>query len=188
MNIQDTSIMKINELNCEGCPAIDLRTKDQLRKIKQWGRLKEKAIDSIDQIRLYILCESIPKDRFFYDLDTDYEKKGLRFNIKEELGLEFDQAVLNYFTRKGIVLTDCALCPLFLLDSNVEKRHAASFCLRNNTFSILTINPEVPIVTIFPTHRGYLKNDFPEIERRKVDEFLFNDLTGLKQVIEKYTK
>lgn len=180
--------MKMNELKCDGCPALDLRTKDQLRKIKQWEKLREKAINAIDQIRFYILCESLPANRFFYDLDTVYANKGLRFNIKEELELDSDENVLQYFKRNGIVVADCALCPLFQLESKAERRHAASQCLRNNTNHVLNINLEAPIITIFPSHSGYLKNEFPEIERKKVDEFSFNDLSGLKQVIEKYTE
>jgi len=181
--------MKTNELECEGCPALSLRNQEgQLLKIKKWEKIRAKAIEEVGEINLYLLCESIPANRFFYDLDTDYEKKGLRFNIKEELGLPSDQAVLNYFHRRGIVLADCALCPLFLLDSNADKRHAASHCLKNNTGSILNINPEAFIITIFPAHRGYLKNEFSDIERRKIGEFSYNDLTGLKPTLEKYTK
>lgn len=181
--------MKPSELKCDGCPAIWLKSdKGQLLKIKQWEKMRAKAIDEIPRIKLYLLCESIPANRFFYDLDTDYENKGLRFNIKEELELDSDQDVLRYFRRKGIVLADCALCPLFQLESNAAMRHAASHCLRNNTSYVLNINPEAPIITIFPTHRGYLKNEFPELEKRNVGEFSFNNLFGLKTAIEQFAK
>ena len=181
--------MKPSEFKCDGCPAIGLKSdKGQFLKIKQWEKMREKAIDEIAQIKLYLLCESIPADRFFYDLDRDYENRGLRFNIKEELELDSDQDVLWYFRKWGIVLADCALCPLFQLESNAAKKHAASLCLRNNTIHILNINPEAPIITIFPTHRGYLKNEFPEVDKRKVEEFSFNDLSGLKVSIERFTR
>ena len=180
--------MKINELKCDGCPAFYLRTKDQLRKIKQWEKLRENAIEAIGMIRLYILCESIPANRFFYDLDTVYENKGLRFNIKEELELKSDKDVLRYFDRKGIVLIDCALCPLHRLTSQLTKQTAASICLKNNNYNFLLKNPEAPIVTIFPKNRGYSPIEFPLLEARKKAEFPFTDLTGLRQVIEELTK
>jgi len=181
--------MTINELKCDGCPALPLRTKDQLQKIKQWEKLREKAIAKIDNIRLFILCESIPAKRFFYDLDAVYENKGLRFNIKEELELESEKDVLKYFDKNGIVLADCAYCPLHKEQlSNKDRRHAASICLKNHTSKILKLSTKVPIVTIFPTRRGYLKTDFPEIESRKVRNFSFNDLRGLKQSIEELIK
>jgi len=180
--------MKRKELKCDGCPALPLRTKDQLHRIKQWEKLRTKEIETMIEIKLYLLCESIPANRFFYDLDSEYDNGGLRYNLKEELELDSDYDVLEYFSQNGIVLADCALCPLHQLDSNTEKRHAATFCLKNNTYKILDINPNAPIVTIFPKHRGYLKTDFPEIEKRKVDEFSFNNLYGLKAVIDHYSK
>jgi len=181
--------MKINELKCEGCPALSLRDQEGRHlKIKKWEKLRDKAIEEIKKIKLYLLCESIPANRFFYDLDSDYTKDGLRLMMMDELELDTDTDVIKYFRKRGVVLADCAFCPLHDLDLKPEKQKAASLCLRNHNLKILQINPTAPIITIFPANRGYLKTEFPEIESRKVAAFSFMKLSGLKAMIEQYTK
>lgn len=181
--------MKINELKCDGCPALSLRDQEGRHlKIKKCEKLRAKAIEEIVKIKLFLLCESIPANRFFYDLDSDYTKDGLRLMMMDELELETDSDVLKYFRKRGVVLADCAFCPLHDLGSNAEKRHAASQCLQNHNIKIFEMNPAAPIITIFPTNRGYLKSEFPEIESRKVAEFSFMKLSGLKAMIERYAK
>jgi hypothetical protein len=181
--------MKINELKCDGCPALSLRDQEGRHlKIKKWEKLRAKAIEEIGKIKLYLLCESIPADRFFYDLDTDYTTDGLRLMMMDELDLETDAEVLRYFRKRGIVLADCAFCPLHELGSKPDKQKAASQCLRNHNLGILEINPAAPIITIFPASKGYLKPIFPEIESRKVAEFSLNKLSGLKAMIEQHAR
>ena len=181
--------MKINELKCNGCPALGLRDQEGRHlKIKKWEKLRAKAIEEIVKIKLYLLCESIPADRFFYDLDTDYTKDGLRLMMMDELELDTDADVIRYFRKRGIVLADCAFCPLHDLGSKPEKQKAASQCLRNHNLNILEINPAAPIITVFPANRGYLKSEFPEIESRKVASFSFLKLSGLKAMIEQHAK
>jgi hypothetical protein len=49
--------------------------------------------------------------------------------------------------------------------------------------------PNIPIVTIFPTNMGWLKNEIPfEIRKRVVSEFIFSDQTGLAELFESIKK
>jgi hypothetical protein len=182
--------MKFSDLKCDRCPALSLRNKNSQRSwIEECETFKSKAIEEISVIKLYILCESFPANRYFYNPESIYKTKGLRFEIKKELAIDTDDEFFKYFKENGIVLTDCALCPLHDDQlTNTERRHAASICLQNNTLSILEINPNTPIITIFPSHRGYLKRRFPKLELRKKAKFNFEHLFGLKLEIEKYTK
>jgi hypothetical protein len=97
-----------------------------------------------------------------------------------------DEDLFNYMHEKGILLVDCALCPLHKLSDNTDKILAATLCLKYNTKPYLNLNKTAPIITIFPYQRGFATNTFPEIEKRIINKFHFSRLSGLKSFIENY--
>ncbi|MCO5256309.1 MAG: hypothetical protein M9926_06060 [Lentimicrobium sp.] len=179
--------METKYAKCQKCPAYHLLDEQRKRIIEKWEYKREKYVSRMKQVRLILLGESMPANRYFYDLETEYKDGGLRYTLKKEFGrLDIDDSLfLQSLTRKGIALFDCALCPIYLLEDNVAKRAAATHCL-------LTINqthtlkyPEVPIATIFPSRRGFLKTEIPpKLLNRVVGEFSFSDQTGLSELYE----
>jgi len=148
--------------------------------VKECEKLREeeakKIVEKHGRIRLYILAESIPRSRFVYDRNSDYRKGGLlRKQLCAELvgGCPDDpescedcsnfNRLLEYLRNEGVLIVDCALCPLHEIkkdNANKSMRHAATKCLRNNTvFWLKKYN--APIITIFPSKRGFLKRDLP---------------------------
>lgn len=139
------------------------------------------------KVRLILLGESMPADRYFYDLNTEYGNRGLRYTLKKEFDiLEIDDGLfLESFCKKGIVIFDCALCPLHCLDNNAQKRQAATHCFLYYNIEYLNRYPDAPIATIFPKNRGFLKSEIPkEILSRIKDRFRFSDQTGLRELYE----
>lgn len=174
-------------LTCEGCLSLSLRDELQLQKINHWYSLRIQQLELVNQPRVIFLCESFPKDRYIYDLETKYHNKGLRFNLKTELynsSCTDEQFILNLRSDKILIL-DCAFCPLYLLDSNTFKRQAATHCLKQHTLPILNQFPNIPIITIFPRNRGFLKRQFPDLSGRIVANFDFGNLKGLKNTLNK---
>src|SRR5258706_4838593 len=135
-------IVDLKNLNCEDCPALYLRDK-QLAKINRWETIREEVTLSIEKINLYLLGESIPANRFFYDKSTDYSMDGLRYFMRLELadGGSDDQ-LFAYLKDNGILLVDCALCPLHRLKEQNDKILGATFCLQRNTMGYLRLNPK----------------------------------------------
>ena len=150
------------------------------------------------QIKLYILTESIPYSRFIYDRQSNYcANVGLRTRLCRELinancppninhcsQCPNLNKLLNYLRDKGILIVDCALCPLYRLNKFSARRHAATICLNNNTIAYLNVTPNAPIITIFPLNCGFLKTKKPHVQSRVVKEFRFGNLTGLRKAIE----
>lgn len=172
---------------CQKCPAFHLLSEERKDKIEKWEYKRVKFIDRMKKVRLIILGESMPANRYFYDINTDYENRGLRYTLKKEFNkIELsDSLFLESMVRKGIILFDCALCPLYLIRNNVLRRKAATHCFMSINQIYLGKYPEVPIVTIFPVKMGYLKTEIPEeIISRVKGEFSFSDQTGLSHLYE----
>lgn len=169
-------------VKCGKCPAFHLLTDERKDVIKKWESERQKNIDKIRQVRLILVGESMPAKRYFYDLDTDYIASGMRYNLKKEFNQNDlgDISFLKSLQKKGIVLFDCALCPIYLLDSNTEKRHAATHCFLTQNIPFIKETKNVPIATIFPSKRGWLARSIPfDITHRVTGKFGFNDLSGL---------
>ena len=173
---------------CQKCPAFHLLSEERKQKIERWEYKRDRYIERMKRVKLILLGESMPANRYFYDLNTDYENSGLWFTLKKEFNkLEIsDSLFLESMVRYGIVLFDCALCPLFELDANTLRCKAATHCLMSINQIHLRQNPDVPIVTIFPSKMGFLKSDIPvEILLRVKCEFSFSNQSGLNQLYEK---
>jgi len=151
------------------------------------------------QIKLYILTESIPYSRFVYDVQSNYRVKvGLRTRLCKELinarcppnvrhcnHCQNFNVLLDYLRNEGILIVDCAFCPLHLLENKFKnRRYAATLCLNNNTIEYLKVTPNAPIITIFPCNCGFLRRKKPYVQSRVVEEFSFSNLEGLKDAIE----
>jgi len=172
---------------CQKCPAFHLLSEERKQKVDKWEYKRDKYIERMKSIKLILLGESMPANRYFYDINTDYENRGLRYSLKKEFNkLEIsDSLFLESMVRKGIALYDCALCPLYLIDNNALRRKAATHCFMSINHVYLRKHPEVPLVTIFPAKMGFLKTEIPvEIISRVKGEFSFSDQTGLSQLYE----
>jgi len=161
----------------------------------------DKILEKYGKIRLYILdilAESIPYSRFVYDPQSNYKAgRELRKKLCQELlNVRCPQNVkhcnqcphfnqlLDYLRNKGILIVDCALCPLYRLNNYRGRRLAATLCLNHNTIAYLNVTPNAPIITIFPHHCGFLRRKKPYIQQRVVRQFNFSSLNGLKDAIE----
>lgn len=181
-------MMKANFNLCIHCPAFFLLTEERKKIIEKREFKRDKYISSIETVRLILLGESVPRDRYFYDLETYYNNRGLRYTLKKEFRkLDVDDgSFLQSFNEKGIVLFDCALCPIHKLENNVKKREAATYCFLNHTQMHIIKYQDIPIVTIFPNHRGFLKTRISStIMSRIIANFSFTDQSGLNDLYEK---
>ena len=177
-------MINLTSLNCTNCPAEYLRD-NQLSKIRRWEGQRFQEYRLLHEIKLYLLGESIPAGRFFYDQASKYSKNGLRYLLKKELvGNGTEGELFTYLRERGILLVDCAICPLHKLKCNNDKILSATFCLQRNTISNLYLNPIAPIITIFPKNRGFLKESLPNIQNRIIGQFQFSKLNDLKKTIE----
>lgn len=178
-------------LKCQKCPAFHLLNEERKQQIEKWEYKRDNYIKRIKKVKLILLGESMPSKRYFYDLEKDYNEDGLRYTLKKEFNkLDLDDSLfLVSMSRKGIILFDCALCPIHKLEDNVAKRKAATHCFINITIDNLNKFPDVPIATIFPQHRGFLKREIPEeILSRVIGGFGFSDQTGLRELYERIKK
>ncbi len=167
---------------CSNCPANHLLDDKRKALIERWESKRDSYLSRTKKIKLILLGESMPASRYFYDLETDYPESGLRYSLKREFGkLDLsDSQFLISMSRKGIVLLDCALCPLHQLYDNVTKRHAATYCFLTITHETISKFPDTPIVTVFPSNRGWLKSEIPfEIRYNVKGECTFSDQSGL---------
>ena len=170
------------DAKCQNCPARMLRTKEQVKKIEKWHDIFLSELANINPIKVILLGESFPENRYFYDIDSNYEHGGLMFNLKKDYGIETNIEMIMKFRELGVVLYDCAYCPLFRLDIKTEQRHAATVCLRNYGRHFLHQNT-CPIITFFPAKRGFLKSELIEIASRIIAEYQFSKLTGIRETI-----
>lgn len=196
----DRPVIDLQKIRCDDCPARHLKGKacygpqanlSWLDWAKYCESLREeeakRIIKNHGTIKLYILTESIPCRRFIYDPDSQYPKGGLRYNLcKELLGTHEDcrMQLINYLQQKGVLIVDCALCSLHRLGKKSDRRQAATICLNNNTERYLNINPDAPIMAIFPRNCGFLRTRKQHIEKRIVKRFGFKNVRGLKIAIE----
>lgn len=173
---------------CQKCPAFHLLDDQRKQIIDKWEYKRDQYISRMKKIRLILLGESMPPNRYLYDLDTNYKQKGLRYTLKQEIsevGID-DHAFLHLLELKGIILHDCALCPIGSLKTNKEKRAASTYCFLTINQTFILKNPDVPIATIFPSKRGYLKNEIPfEIKSRVIGNFRFSNQLGLNELYKK---
>jgi len=176
---------------CTNCPANHLLTDERKVIIESWEHERQRNIDRIKETKLILLGESMPSKRYFYDLETDFTVEGMRYNLKKEFDqLEIsDSQFLESLISKGIVLYDCALCPIHLFDNNVDKRKAATYCFLTQNISFIEENNDVPIATIFPSKRGWLKTKIhSDIKNRVSGKFGFQNVSGLKDLYLKIEK
>lgn len=172
---------------CQKCPAFHILSEELKDKIEMWEYKRDKYIERMKRVKLILLGESMQADRYFYDINTIYEYDGLRYTLKKEFGkLEIsDSLFLESMARKGIILFDCALCPISLLDNNVLRRKAATHCLMSINRIYLDEHPDIPIATLFPINLGYIKTEIPnDILSRVKGEFGYSDQTGLRLLYE----
>lgn len=182
-----------NWSKCLKCPAYHLLDDNRKHRIEIWEGRKEKYVRRIKKLRLILVGESMPANRYFYDINSDYENGGMRINLQKEFDqMEISESqFLESFTRKGIILHDCALCPLYLLKGHslAMFRKIATYCFLTHNMDMVTANENVPIATIFPSNRGWLKTEIPwDIRSRINAEFSFSNLTGLKDLYLKIKK
>lgn len=171
----------INNLNCTSCPAIHLR---DLQRIEKVERMREQALEKQKDKTacIILLCESTPAHAFVYDPGTN---SNLRKNLREELVPgKSDDDLLNYMNIHRIWIVDCALCPVHLLESNKDKRSAATICLERHNVAYLQAQKKAKLVTIFPAHRGFKKLTLPDIAQRVIKSYTFSNLCGLKKFVE----
>lgn len=206
------------EINCQKCEAEKYCLKNWKEygpngdiTWKEWvdycEKLREeeaqRIVEKHGKIKLYILVESIPLKRFIYDRNSDYRKGryGLRKNLcKELLGgcpddvksckncQNFD-VLMEYLRNKGILVVDCALCPLHIICQTENRVKAAINCLKNNNIYYLERFKDSPIIAIFPSKviKKSLFEDLKnlqEIGGRILKVFQFSSLQGLENMIE----
>ena len=99
---------------CQKCPAFHLLTEERKQKIDKWEYKRDQYLNRMKKAHLILLGECMPSNRYFYDINTDYENSGLRYTLKKELNkLEIsDSLFLESMIRKGVGLFVCVLCPL----------------------------------------------------------------------------
>jgi hypothetical protein len=174
-----------SNLNCTSCPALHLR---DIERIKVVETMRAQALEKFGgkSACMILLCESTPAHAFVYDLNSN---SNLRKNLRKELVPGgSDEALFTYFNNHRIWIVDCALCPVHLLKNNTDKRLAATICLERHNVVNLQAERKAKLVTIFPVHRGFKKNDLkrdlPSIAQRVIINYPFSNLAGLKEFVE----
>jgi hypothetical protein len=169
---------------CKDCPARRLRIDEQIKKINHWHGIFLSEVEKVNPIKIILLGESFPKDKYIYDLKTNYDTSGLRYNLRVEFGQQSDNDLMLLFRELGIIVYDCAFCPLHRLNDDVEKILAATQCLMSYKIDLLN-NTDCPIITFFPKGRGYIETEVPSVTSRIVARFQFSKLQGLKTTVQK---
>lgn len=174
----------LKKLECSTCPA-KLFINVQLKHIESSEYYREFHLQRIKEIKLILLCESIPAERFFYNPKSVYEGSGLRYLMREELtpnGTEED--LFEFMINNGIILFDCALCPLHKFGSDYSLRIiAAKYCLEHNNIAKLNEFSTVPIIKIFPKNSDFDEASFPDVKTRIIKRYEFRKIYGLKQFL-----
>lgn len=174
----------LKELECSKCPANGF-INIQLKHIELSEYYREINLKRINEVKLILLCESIPAGRFFYNPHSVYDESGLRYLMRGELtprGTEED--LFEFMINNGIILLDCALCPLHKFGSDYTLRIiAAKYCLEYNNIAKLNEFPSVPIIKIFPKNSDFDEISFPEIKKRIIKRYEFKKIYGLKQFL-----
>ena len=91
-------LINLERLNCKNCPAAPHLFDEE--KISETEKLREIVFQSIHQVKLFLLGESRPDRRFFYDLNSDYRNDGLRFHLPEEYHRRTSRADLDHVAAK----------------------------------------------------------------------------------------
>ena len=178
-------IIDLSNLNCISCPALHLR---DIERIKVVERMRTQALEKLGgkPVCIILLCESTPAHSFVYDLNSN---SNLRKGLKKEFVSEgSDLKLFTYLNSHRIWIVDCALCPVHLLENNTDKREVATICLERHNVANLQAQRNAKLVTIFPAHRGFkkqdLKRDLPSIAQRVIKSYPFSNLAGLKEFVE----
>jgi hypothetical protein len=169
---------------CQKCPAFHLLSSDRKQQVERWEYKRHNYVKRMKKVRLLLLGESIPANRYFYDVNSDYNGQGLRYTLKKEFNkLDLsDEMFLESIVRKGIILYDCALCPLHRIEDKSIRQEAATYCFLTINIQHLFNYPTTPFVTIFPANLGFLRTKIPsEIMEREIGRYSFTDQAGLNQ-------
>jgi len=160
-----------------------LLTEERKKIVERWEERRSNYIKKIKTVKLILLGESIPNSRYFYDVNSEYNTEGLRYTMKKEFSKTniSDSEFLLFLSRKGIILYDCALCPLHKLDDNTARRHAATYCFLTITNKELQKHSHlIPIATAFPKKKGLLISKISEnINARIKQSYPFSSQKGL---------
>ena len=163
--------------NCDSsCPSFYLLTEERKKQIKSWLLAFSENLSQIDKVRLILLGESIPDKRYFYDVNSDYTNDGLRYDLRKGLGINSDTELFTYLQKKGIVILDCALCPLHRIKDCKKQRHSATHCFKLHAEIFIKNHPNIPIYSFFPSNRGLLKTYNPSLSRRINREASFKNI------------
>lgn len=171
---------------CNNCKANNLVDAKRIAQINLWEYARDNYVKRIEKVQLILLGELMPANRYFYDISIPYKDGGLRNTLKNEFNKQnqSDSHFLDYLVQEGIILFDCALCPLHKLKKNSMRRKAATHCFLTINMHHLLEYPAIPIVTIFPNNCGYLKREIPEeISKRVIAGFSFSNQTGLNNLV-----
>ncbi len=175
----------LRSLNCAGCSARPLYDGFH-RQSKENERMRANELQAMGVPRVLLLCESAPRTRFVYDRRSNYLQNGLRYNLRQELTpAKTDQALFAHLRDQRVWVVDCALCPINQLSTNAQERHAATYCLSRHARLYLDTFPSAKVISIFPSHRGFLKLQLPDVARRNDRPFPFGNLSGLKAAKER---
>lgn len=168
----------LDNLHCHDCPARPLR---DISHIKEMECMREETLDRLAgrSARCILLCESIPARSFIYDASSSSQ---LRENLRHELvGGGSNDVLFKFMDGHAIWLVDCALCPLYKLTNNSDRRKAATICLTRHTVAYLRAMPNAKLIAISPSNCGFLKRQLPSIASRVEKSYRFHNLKGLKQ-------
>jgi hypothetical protein len=127
------------DAKCQSCPARKLRTPEQVKKINKWYSLFLSELAHINPIKVILLGESFPANRYFYDIDSNYDHGGLMYNLKREYGLRTNIDMIEKFREMEVIVYDCAFCPLHKLTNKSDQQISAPHCLQ--TYQLDFIKP-----------------------------------------------
>ena len=179
LDVSATNLFKDCNNNC---PCFYLLSEERKKQIIKWLLTLNKNISKIKDVRLILLGESMPNGRYFYDINTDYSSNGFRYELCTRLELKTDVELFSFLQKKGIIVLDCAFCPLHLIKDKKVQRHSATHCFKRHAAKFIEKHPNVPIFTFFPAKRGLLKQELPtDISKRINEEASF---TNIQPIIE----
>lgn len=148
--------------DCKECPCYHLLTKERKKRIAVWNNFFYENLSKTKEVKLILLGESIPANRYFYDKQS-YYNDGFRYSLKASLNISSDEELFSYLQKKGVIVIDCAFCPLHYLSTKSIRRHSATYCLQRHNKKIILNYPNIPIFSFFPSKLGYLKREIQDI-------------------------